>query len=36
MAVKGLLSNEAKLKNAPFTVTEEMLARICQIENGRA
>lgn len=28
-AVAGLLSNEAKLRNAPYKVTEQMLRRIC-------
>lgn len=30
-AVRGILSNEAKLKNAPYPVTEEVLYRICGV-----
>lgn len=31
-AVKGILSNEAKLKNVPYHVSEEILYRICNAE----
>ena len=28
-AVSGLMSNESKLRNVPFEVTEDLLYRIC-------
>lgn len=32
-AVKGLMANPAKLKNAPYPVTEEVLYHICRMAN---
>ena len=32
-AVKGLMDNPAKLKNAPYPVTEEVLYHICRRAN---
>lgn len=34
-AVHGILANEAKLKNVPFPVTEEVLYRICEMAKER-
>ena len=30
-AVRGMLENEAKLKNVPYPVNEEVLRRICDM-----
>ena len=32
-AVEGILANEAKLKNVPFSVTEDILNSICAEAN---